>query len=142
MKDVQALALPIQPNTPAGRAAYETQVTAYNMTHGTKNPNESRQYPLSPGTCAAATGECWTCGGPPHFPSPCTRPKLPPLEIAWRRVAGTIAKKARNTTPSSNVNAVHVDSEGTQWIRRDDYEALLASLNLDNDQGKGEGSST
>lgn len=142
LRDVQALALPIQPDTPAGRAAYEAQLVVYSTTHGTKNPNELRPYPLSPGTCPAATGECWKCGGPAHHPRDCTRGKVPEREITWRRVAGTIANRARTAINTPNVNAIHVDSEGGCWIRQEEYEALFASMNLQSSQGKGEGSST
>ncbi|KAF7968467.1 hypothetical protein HWV62_30519 [Athelia sp. TMB] len=60
--DLQRTALIRHPNTPAGLAAYATQVAEYVAAHGTQSPHETRPHPLRPGTLDTSTGACFRCG--------------------------------------------------------------------------------
>jgi hypothetical protein len=145
--DVYRFALPIHPNTPEGRTLHQAQVATYMATNGSKNPHETRQYPLSPGTAPAGSGECWTCGYPKHHPSPCEQPQLPALESAWRRIAGTIYSAALRE--GADIASVHLIDEA-YLMTEEEFEASVNSdriaLSLARArmeaQGKGQGSST
>ncbi|RXW14874.1 hypothetical protein EST38_g10980 [Candolleomyces aberdarensis] len=151
MADVRANALPIQPDTPAGRAQYATQKATWERLYPGKKPNEYRPYPLTPGSAPAASGECWTCGQPNHRPTSCQRPAVPEQELIWRRIAGVIEARLRRAgaTSVNLVNTVQSDEAGgsrvEEIITREDYETVVREnqmlwglLN----QGKAEGSST
>ena len=57
-------ALPLHPKNADGIAQYNVQVLLWHSTIGLnrKGPNETRPYPLTPGTVPVASGECWKCG--------------------------------------------------------------------------------
>jgi hypothetical protein len=137
MEDVIRLALTIQPDTPAGRAAYNTQITEWNANNPRQFVNELRPYPLSPGTSPVATGECWKCGKPGHLgPSCSTTNQVPALEQRWRSIAATI-KRDSNLATVDNVN--YVGNEA--WHSQEEYDRQVIANFLAN-QGKEQGSST
>ena len=64
LADVLNKALLIQPKNAEGMVWYNEQVLLWQSTYGQnrKGPNETRPYPLTPGTVPMASGECWRCG--------------------------------------------------------------------------------
>ena len=64
LADVLTKALLIHPRNTDGIALYNAQVLTWQSTYGQsgKGPNETRPYPLTPGTVPVASGECWKCG--------------------------------------------------------------------------------
>ncbi|PPQ96509.1 hypothetical protein CVT26_010445 [Gymnopilus dilepis] len=104
IKDVVRLALPIHPDTPAGRTAYQAQVADWNRTNAGRTPNELRPYPLTPGTVPVASGECWTCGHLGHNGLACPSPTpVPQMERKWRSIAATIKRRAEASPAPVNV---------------------------------------
>lgn len=141
MRDLIKNALPIHPDTPAGRSAYEVQVQAYRNTHGTKNPNEIRPYPLRPGSAPVVSGECWSCGMPPHHPAVCMSSQAPEAETKWRRIAASIQTRARAASAPVNVNVVGL-GEATGWSSVQEYHAaIIAEYEFQRSQGNKEGPS-
>lgn len=93
------------PNTPAGHAEYKTQIAAWNTAHAGTMPNESRPYPLTPGTCPVASRDCWNCGMQGHSGSACPETeRVPELEFQWRRKATMIKRGA--SPREHNINYV------------------------------------
>jgi hypothetical protein len=138
MQDVIRLALKIQPDTPAGRTAYNTQITEWNTNNPRQFVNETRPYPLSPGTSPVASGECWKCGMPGHLGPNCsTTNPVPALEQRWRAIAATI-KRESNLAPAESVNYVAANET---WLSREEYDQQVIANFLAN-QGKEQGSST
>ena len=140
MADVLSKALPIHPRNAEGMAAYNSQILLWQSTYGQngKGPNETRPYPLTPGTVPVASGECWRCGHRTHHPNPCPAPPVPTLETKWRSIAQTIRKRAETAAaPAVNVNLVAEESNEVQAYDPDELAYLQSLAN----QGKGEGSS-
>ena len=141
LADVLNKALPIQPRNAEGVAQYNTQIALWQSTQGQsgRGPNETRPYPLTPGTVPVASGECWKCGQRTHHPAPCSAPPVPALETKWRSIAQTIRKRAEAAVVSTvNVNLVSDSSDEVQTYSADESAYLHRLAN----QGKGEGSST
>ncbi|KAF8180627.1 hypothetical protein BJ912DRAFT_980947 [Pholiota molesta] len=141
LADVLSKALPIQPNNPDGMARYHIQVSVWESSHGQsgKGPSETRPYPLTPGSCPVASGECWTCGQRSHHPAPCSLSPLPPFETKWRSIAQTIRKRAEiAAAAATNVNIVTVSSDEVQEYDAEELAHLQQLVN----QGKADGSST
>ena len=140
LSDVLTKALTLHPKNAEGIAQYNAQVLLWQSTHGQsgRSPNESRPYPLSPGTVPVASGECWKCGYRTHHPNPCLAPFVPALETKWRSIAQTIRKRAEAAAiPATSVNMV---AEESNEVHTYDAEELAHLQQLVN-QGKGEGSS-
>ena len=140
LSDVLTKALPIHPKNAEGIALYNVQITLWQSTYGQsgKGPNESRPYPLTPGTVPVASGECWKCGQRTHHPGPCSAPFVPALETKWRSIAQTIRKRAEATAiPATSVNLVAEESDDVYTYDADELAHLQQLVN----QGKGEGSS-
>ena len=137
MEDVTRLALPIHPDTQAGRASYNSQVMQWNTNNPRQFVSELQPYPLSPGTSPVASGECWKCGHQGHFGPNCDAPsQIPQLEQRWRSIAATI-KRNSNTTTTGNVNYVTTDDA---WLSREEYDRRVIA-NFLAEQGKEQGSS-
>jgi hypothetical protein len=89
----------------AGRAEYTRRITIWENAYAGSRPHlEDVGYPLSPGTVAPGSGECFACGKittPMHRSNECTGPKLPRRESTFR----SIVNKHMRTTPVQ-VNAV------------------------------------
>ena len=140
LADVLSKALSSHPRNVEGIALYNTQIILWQSTYGLsgKGPNETRPYPLTPGTVPVASGECWKCGHRTHHPGPCIAPAVPALETKWRSIAQTIRKRAEAAAvPAVNVNLVTEDSDEVHTYDVDELAYLQQLVN----QGKGEGSS-
>ena len=140
LADVLSKALPIHPRNPEGIGLYNTQILLWQNTYGQngKGPNETRPYPLTPGTVPVASGECWRCGHRTHHPGPCPAPPVPTLETKWRSIAQTIRKRAEMAAASAiSVNLITEDSDEVHTYNVDKLAYLQQLAN----QGKGEGSS-
>ena len=141
LSDVLTKALPIHPKNTEGIAKYNAQVLLWQSTYGLsgKGPNETRPYPLTPGTVPVASGECWKCGYRTHHPNPCLASFVPALETKWRSIAQTIRKRAEAAViPAINVNMVAEESNEVHTYNDEELAHLQQLVN----QGKGEGSST
>ena len=101
--DARANALPHHHNTPAGRALYVEQVAAWNKAFpGRLKANEFCPYPLTPGTAALGSNECFGCGQVGHRAPDCPNPgSLPQHERGWRVVAAIIFGVIRGREPAS-----------------------------------------
>ena len=140
LADVLNKALPIHPRTAEGIALYSAQIALWQATHGQsgRGPNETRPYPLTPGTVPVASGECWRCGHCTHHPGPCPSSPVPALETKWRSIAQSIRKRAEAAViPTVSVNLVTEDSNKVHTYDPDELAYLQQLAN----QGKGEGSS-
>ncbi|KIM35495.1 hypothetical protein M413DRAFT_32445 [Hebeloma cylindrosporum] len=137
--DVVRLALPIQPNTPAGRAAYQAQISKWSLQHGDRPVNEMRPYPLSPGTSAVASGECWKCGHAGHLGTACpSNEQVPATEQKWRSIAATISRRAGSAVTTAAVNLI---TEDGAFIDQAEYDARVIADYLAAIQGNAGGSS-
>ena len=141
LADVLNKALPIHPKNAEGITRYNEQVLLWQSTNGQngKGPNETRPYPLTPGTVPVASGECWRCGHRTHHPGPCPAPPVPALESKWRSIAQTIRKRAVEAAavPTTSINLVTEESDVVHTYDADELAFLQQLAN----QGKGEGSS-
>ena len=141
LADILNKALPIHPKNAEGMAWYNEQVLSWQSTNGQngRGPNETRPYPLTPGTVPVASGECWRCGHRTHHPGPCPAPPVPALETKWRSITQTIRKRAVEAAvvPTTSVNLVTEESDVVQTYDEDELAYLQQLAN----QGKGEGSS-
>ena len=140
LADVLTKALILHPRNSEGMALYNAQIVLWQTTHGQsgRGPNETRPYPLTPGTVPVASGECWKCGQRTHHPGPCSSPPVPALETKWRSIAQTIRKRAEAAAaPAVSVNLVAEESNEVQAYEPEDLAYLQQLVN----QGKGEGSS-
>lgn len=137
LADITRLALPMHPDTPAGRVAYNAQVAHWAAASQGRPPNEMRPYPLTPGTSPVATGECWKCGHMGHLNSNCTATsQVPLLEQRWRSIAASIRRRVE-----ANAAPVQLVAEDGTWIDRDTYNAqVIASYLASQGQGNGDGS--
>jgi hypothetical protein len=112
-QDLVNHALPHHPNTPEGRTAYLAQVKAWHVANPNRKPDEQHPYPLTPGTPAVGSRECWGCGQKGHMQGAavCAGGILPEPEQDWRRIAGFIARAFH----AERLNANHaVNFVGTQ----------------------------
>jgi hypothetical protein len=93
-QDLLNFALPQHPNTLEGQAAYQAQVKAWHIANPNRKPDEQHPYPLTPGTPAVGSRECWGCGQKGHMQGAavCAGGILPEPEQDWRRIAGFIAR--------------------------------------------------
>lgn len=132
MDDVIRRALPIHPNTPAGRALYNAQIIQWNTQYTGQQVSEIRPYPLSPGTTPVASGECWKCGMLGHMGPGCENPiPIPGFESRWRSIAASIKRSCPPTT-MGNINFVN---EVSQWTSREEYDQQVIANYLAS-QGK------
>jgi hypothetical protein len=141
LQDLTRNAKPAHPDTPAGRAMYQADLTAWNAANPNRGPSETRPYPLTPGTAPVASGECWKCGQPGHMGTACMSTNhVPPAEEKWRAIAAGIKSRV-NKAQAVNyiggeimVSQTEYDREVIErWMMSEEYSRL---------QGKGQGSST
>ena len=140
LADVLSKALTMHPRTAEGMALYNAQIALWQATHGQsgRGPNETRPYPLTPGTVPVASGECWKCGHRTHHPGPCSSSPVPALETKWRSIAQSIRKRAEAAVvPAVSVNLVAEDSSKVHTYEPEELAYLQQLAN----QEKGEGSS-
>ncbi|KAF8219272.1 hypothetical protein L208DRAFT_1418474, partial [Tricholoma matsutake] len=134
MADVVRLALPIHPNTPAGRAAYNAQIAQWDNDYPGQLVSELRPYPLSPGTAPVASGECWKCSMIRHMSPNCDSPnQVPAFKGCWRSIAATIKHSCPPTT-TRNVNYVATNL----WVTKEEYDQQVI-MDFLAEQGKGPG---
>jgi hypothetical protein len=149
--DARANALPHHPSTPAGRGLYTEQVAAWNKAFpGCLKANKFCPYPLTPGTAALGSNECFGCGHVGHRAPDCPNPgSLPQHERGWRVVAAIIFGVIRGREPAS---VRYVDyAPHPQYPPREQWYPQNNSYNRGTsqqpyyeyqDQGNGEGPST
>ena len=74
------------PDTTAGWAAYEVEITNWNHNNYGRATYETRLYPLTPGTSPVACGECFSCDKVGHSSVVCTADRrIPEVERIWRQ---------------------------------------------------------
>ncbi|KAJ7869413.1 hypothetical protein B0H13DRAFT_1896655 [Mycena leptocephala] len=75
-----------------GRAEYARRLGVWGSVHaGVRPALEASGYPLSPGTAAPGSGECYGCGKvttPWHRKSECPGPAIPQKEATFRSICG------------------------------------------------------
>ena len=119
MEDVTRLALPIHPDTQAGRASYNSQVMQWNTNNPRQFVSELQLCPLSPGTSPVTSGECWKCGHQGHFEPNCDAPsQIPQLEQCWRSIAATI----KHNCPIPATNNINYVGDNPSWPTREEYD--------------------
>lgn len=123
-----------QINNPAGIIAYQQQVQAWKVANPTKfnGGDEFAPYPLTPGTDAVGTGECFDCGVRHPIGSDHPRAAVDPGETYYRRVANRIIREDRQATNvanaagvPTNVNLVQVEATAdypAHWVASDAFE--------------------
>lgn len=120
-------------DVPAGHGAYRLQVQAWKTANPTKylGGDEFAPYPLTPGTDAVGTGECFDCGVRHARDSPHPRAIVDVHETYYRRVANRIIRDDRQATNvanaagvPANVHLVHVEATAeypAHWVSADTY---------------------
>ena len=127
-------------DTATGWAAYEADLAEWNRVSYGRAANESRPYPLTPGTSPVASGECFGCGRPGHGSAACTsNRRIPEGERAWRQKANSIRAGANAAARANNPN-VNLVAEEDVFVSREDYNATviaryLAAQNQGNEEG-------
>ena len=73
------------PDTQEGRRAYEADMTKWHVRYGDANrADETRPYPLTPGTLPVGQGECFWCGRDWHgMNNPCPANVIPLAGNQW-----------------------------------------------------------
>ena len=105
-QDMMQLKLPHHPNTAAGHATYQLQVTTWHAANPNSRPDEQHPYPLIPGGFAVGSRECWDCGLQGHLQGAtvCHSALLPEPERNWRRIAGYITRMYNKEALSATAN--------------------------------------
>ncbi|KAJ7042335.1 hypothetical protein C8F04DRAFT_98570 [Mycena alexandri] len=111
------------PNTPEGRVAYQAQVNEWNQRNGHLAAGmidvAVTGYPLTPGTAAPRSGECWKCGvaeNPNHKGKACPYPLIPLLEKRFRNVCTSYLGVDVQLMQAATVNAVGVEVAGALGV--------------------------
>ena len=83
------------PDTQEGRRAYEADMTKWHARYGdATRADETRPYPLTPGTLSVGQGECFRCGRDWHgMNNPCPATAIPLAENQWRILADRIMRE-------------------------------------------------
>ncbi|KAJ7449772.1 hypothetical protein B0H11DRAFT_2247134 [Mycena galericulata] len=127
-------------DTPAGHVAYQLQVQAWKTANPTKlnGGDEFAPYPLTPGTDAVGTGECFDCGVRHAIGAAHVRAIVDTGETTYRRIANQIIREDRQATnlanavgAPANVNLVQVEVTAdypAHWVVSETF-----------DQGNGDG---
>jgi hypothetical protein len=133
---------PPQQDTTAGWAAYEAEITAWIRNSYGRAANESRPYPLTPGTSPVASGECFSCGKVGHPSAACTtNRRIPEAERAWRQKANSIRAGANAASRANNPN-INLVAEEDVFVSREEYDAAVITRYLESqNQGNGGGPS-
>jgi hypothetical protein len=144
-QDLVRYTLPHHPNTPDGHRAYQAQLVAWHTANPNSKPDEQHPYPLTPGTPAAGSRECWDCGQQDHRQRApvCAGTTLPEPERDWRRIAGFIVStfnRERLAAGSQNVNYISY-SQYTPYPDYAHYRAGTYEGEVDDGQGNDQGSS-
>lgn len=111
------------PDTPAGHAAYATQIAQWNAKWGeyTRVTPETG-YPLKPGTAAIASSECFNCGTHGHNSRNCVLPsdhaeRLSRKEAAWRAIVSkALGSFNRATAIPISLVTNHTPHYTSAWI--------------------------
>ncbi|KAJ7270409.1 hypothetical protein C8J57DRAFT_1508444 [Mycena rebaudengoi] len=161
--DLQRNLLTHHPDTPAGRTAHAQQVVTWKTRHGDRSqPNEYRPYPLTPGTAALDSGECFHCARVGHMAKnqegilTCPNPAIPELESRWRNIAAFIFRNSRRIAEAASLAAadmryistiqapetppIYDPVSGQYYVL--DYGNYDDDAYTQEEQGKGQGSST
>ncbi|OBZ66049.1 hypothetical protein A0H81_13929 [Grifola frondosa] len=114
------------PDSEPGHIAYKTQITEWTQKNPNATPDETKPYPLTPGTAPVGSRECHRCGITGHHGYACSSiAPVPPLETRWRRVAGEIHRDASPRRPP-NPRPTDVRFMDTQWTGQPVYVAYQA----------------
>ena len=143
-QDLLQYALPHHPNTADGQTAYQTQVTTWHAANPNRKPDEQHPYPLTPGTPAVGSRECWDCGQKGHMQSApvCAGATLPEPERDWRRIAGFIARAfhAERLATTHAVNFVSTQQYVPYPLySQQSYQGGAYIDDVDDGQGNGQG---
>jgi hypothetical protein len=142
-QDLLSYILPHHPNTPEGQIAYLAQVKMWHTANPSRKPDEQHPYPLTPGTPAVGSRECWDCGQKGHMQAApvCAGAVLPEPERDWRRIAGFIARAFH----TERLNASHaVNFVGVQQYtpyptyHQQQYRGAYVE-DIEDEQGNGRG---
>ncbi|KAJ7442777.1 hypothetical protein FB451DRAFT_1296880 [Mycena latifolia] len=127
-------------DTAAGRAAYQQQVQAWKVANPTKyrGGDEYAPYPLTPGTDAVGTGECFDCGVRHAIGSAHPRTIVDPCETYYRRVANRIIREDRQATNVANTAGAPANVNFVQVEATADYPAHWVAAEVF-EQGNGDG---
>lgn len=121
-------------DTPAGHAAYQQQVQAWKTANPTKfnGGDEFAPYPLTPGTDAVGTGECFDCGVRHAIGAAHTHAIVDAGETYYRLVANRIIREDHQVTTAANtigvpahVNLIQVEATAdypAHWVPADAFE--------------------
>ncbi|KAJ7619673.1 hypothetical protein FB45DRAFT_840119, partial [Roridomyces roridus] len=112
-------------NTATGNAAYQLQVQAWVAANPAKyqGGDEYAPYPLTPGTEAVGSGECFDCGTRHLRDTPHTRAIVDPKETFYRRVANRIIRDDRAATGMANAAGLPANIHLVHVEATDDYPA-------------------
>jgi hypothetical protein len=106
------------PNTPQGLIAYQNQVRQWIEKYGNDTRVDANSpFPLTPGTAAICSGECYRCGTHGHRGPECPLPRnqgLPLREGAWRAICGTVLGHINRET-AIPIQLVAIDDATDGW---------------------------
>ena len=149
--DARTNAIQQHPDTPAGLTLYAAQIVNWNKAFpGRLKANEHCPYPLTPGTAALGSNECFGCGHVGHRANDCPTPNsIPPHERGWRAVAAIIFGVIRAREPASvryvgYAAAPHYEPRQPWYPANNSYTQYAPEQSYPEyqNQGNGEGSST
>lgn len=109
------------PNTQAGIADYKAAVNGWYAKYGSGGTSSlSRPFPLSPGTVAAGSNECFNCGHTTHLRVNC--PAKTALPINEQRYRGMVMQSRRKLPSPATGPNLQTPIRAMGWSTPDDME--------------------
>ena len=110
--------LPHHPATEEGKVAYAQQLREWKAKWGPNSKvDHHKPFPLTPGTVAVCSSECYTCGLAGHDFRGCANTPINEKERAWRFLCGRLlGRRAQPFDTQVNLVGDSDDEEDDSWL--------------------------